>query len=397
MRKAIYVHPWDIFLEGVDKVLERVENANFNTINIATSYHSGRFILPHSPLQRVISVEEGVVYFDVDENYFKDSRLKPEKSRQFKNRDVLKELNAANRSNHLDISSWTVFLHNRRLVSQNLDLAVIDPFGYPDSNYLCPNQTETKNYVKGMLKNLSEAYGIGSIQMESIFYPGGLVHGNHHEVFGVDVNATLNFLFSLCYCKKCTLISRQKGYDLGKYLPKIRTYIDNQFSQVQISRELSDGITGEDVERELSKAGLSDLIPLKNEMCKDIAYDLYAAINENSTDPKLEIIKDGKKPYDGLSLKDIPEAISGVNILLYYDDPKIIHDKFSEVLSHAKKDTCIYPSVRTTFPMVKQSGQAEAMLDALIELEPKGVNIYNYGWTPLKIIEEIGRGLEKWS
>lgn len=397
MKKAIYVHPWDIFLEGVDKVLERIKNSNFNTINIASSYHSGRFILPHSPAQRVISVEEGVVYFDADESYFKNSRLKPAKSQQFKNRDVLKELNAANESTHLEISSWTVFLHNRRLVSHNLDLAVIDPFGYPDSNYLCPNQAETKNYVIGMLKNLSEGYGVRNIQMESIFYPGGLTHGNHHEVFGIEVNATLDFLFSLCYCKKCTRISKEKGYDLEKYLPKIRTYIDNQFSQILMSTELSDGIVGEDVEGELRKVGLSDLIPLKNEMCKDIANDLYTVIKENSSGPKLEIIKDGKKPYDGLNLRDIPEAISDVNILLYYDDPKILHDKFSEVLNNAKNGINIYPCIRTTFPMVRQRGQAQAMLDAIRNIGPKGINIYNYGWMPLKLLEEISAGLEKWS
>ena len=67
----MYVHPWDVADEGPDSVLERITSTGIRVVNLATSYHSGRYLLQHNPKRRkVYFAEEGVVYFKPDPAYF---------------------------------------------------------------------------------------------------------------------------------------------------------------------------------------------------------------------------------------------------------------------------------------------------------------------------------------
>src|ERR1022692_2646251 len=57
---SMYVHPWDVADEGADSVLERITSTGITTVNLATSYHSGRYLLQHNPKKKVYFAEEGV-------------------------------------------------------------------------------------------------------------------------------------------------------------------------------------------------------------------------------------------------------------------------------------------------------------------------------------------------
>ncbi|HYB04321.1 MAG TPA: hypothetical protein VED17_07660 [Nitrososphaerales archaeon] len=57
-----FVHPWDVVHEGADNLLETVSGLEVNRINLATSYHAGRYILPRNPKKRIFQAGEEVVY-----------------------------------------------------------------------------------------------------------------------------------------------------------------------------------------------------------------------------------------------------------------------------------------------------------------------------------------------
>ncbi|MEM2294309.1 MAG: hypothetical protein QXX41_13640, partial [Nitrososphaerota archaeon] len=56
---AMYLHPWDLIDEGPEAVLSTMHEMGLTHINLATSYHCGRYILPHNPNKLIYFAEEG--------------------------------------------------------------------------------------------------------------------------------------------------------------------------------------------------------------------------------------------------------------------------------------------------------------------------------------------------
>lgn len=378
MRKGIYVHPWDIFDEGEYNVLCQLQDIGLNTINIASSYHQGRFLLPHNPIRKIINAEEGVVYFDFNQDYFKNTCLKPEKSKSFKNKDVLKILVEANQSFNLDLTSWTVFFHNGRLATKHRNLAVKDPFGTVDPNNLCPNSGDARNYASGLIRNISENYGIRHIQMESVFYPRGLYHGSHHEIFGVNTNPTVDFLFSLCYCKRCLQTAAEKKIKMSESIPKIKKYINNSFSD---ESNIKYSNSKKEIIEELQKLNMEFLIEFKKDTYLDIITQISESIEENSSKAIIEIISNSEIDYEGISYGELPDAIKGIDLLEYYSNSEQIIEKFKEVSHLLNRRIKLFPSVRINYPLVKNQLQLTDVINTVNNLSKDGFNLYNYGWT----------------
>ena len=64
MRSGMYFHPWDVVDEGARNVFSFISRTRMEFINLAVSYHSGRFFLPHNPTKKC--VECGAVIADSD-------------------------------------------------------------------------------------------------------------------------------------------------------------------------------------------------------------------------------------------------------------------------------------------------------------------------------------------
>ena len=152
------MHPWDVMHEGAAQVLETISDLGVSRINLATSYHAGRYILPRDPKQRVFHAEEGVVYFKPDMGYFAKSVLKPIRSSRFADVDVVEVVTRESKNYNLGVNSWTVTLHNSNFARSHPELAVVDAFGDIDQNFICPSHEETIEYVKGLVQNLAEQY-----------------------------------------------------------------------------------------------------------------------------------------------------------------------------------------------------------------------------------------------
>ena len=396
MRKAIYVHPWDIFEEGASHVLETMKNMNLNSMNIATVYHAGRFLLPHNILRKVVSAEEGVAYFNYDQEYFNKTNLKPVRNKKYKDRDVLKEIQEANESYGIELTSWTVLFHNEALSTSHPEVAVVDPFGFPDINNICPNSSDSRNYASGIIQNMIDSYGIKTFQLESMFFPGGLIHGNHHEVFGVNVTETMDFLFSICYCKVCLSMAKQKGYNLEGAIPVIRSYIKESVTDFSKVNQLKLQSKEDIIRSELKKIDVEYLIDLKDEMCKEVVESIIDSISVSASRVDIEVISNVQRPFESFHMNKIPEGIKAIDLLVYFNDPMVLRKKLRESLEMLRGDVDLYPSIRINYPVIQNEVQLYEILNTLKEFKLKGFNLYNYGWTPMEILNKTGRYISNW-
>src|SRR5262245_9307065 len=69
---SIFAFPSDLYGEGIDAVLDNVQNrAGLGGIALATVYHAGRDLFPHNPERRVRFLENGVCYFRPDHDRYR--------------------------------------------------------------------------------------------------------------------------------------------------------------------------------------------------------------------------------------------------------------------------------------------------------------------------------------
>lgn len=391
-RWSMYVHPWDVIEEGSDHVLKQLQSMGISTINIATSYHTGRYILPHNPKRRIYLAEDGVIYFNKNEEFFKNCRIKPRKSQRFNTQDVLKDLSDKVDKYDIEISSWTVFLHNRAFVQEYPDLAMMGPFGNRDENYLCPNRTETRKYISALSKNIIDSYGVDTIQLESPSYPTGLIHGNHHETFGVRVDPIVSFLFSMCYCDYCKEKALEYDINIEAKLPMIMEIIDRGFNS---ETDLTSNLPPEEfVKGKLEKYGLEKLLDFRELTTDEIFSYVTKEVREINPNAKVEAIANSETYVnEGISLRHPPEGVSGIDLISYYPDLKTILSKVEYALEAINGKTRLFPCIRFTYPMIQQSRQIEWIVESLNQLDISGINFYNYGWATQSRLEELSRAL----
>lgn len=380
---SMYVHPWDVFDEGAREILEYLSSSNIRTINIAVSYHAGRFILPHNPVRRVFEADEGVIYFNPESRFYENSDLKPTKNELYGKRDVLSELQEAAADHGVSISAWTVVLHNRRLAERHAKLAVVDPYGQRNMNYLCPNRPESRIYATSLGEDILNRTGVDSIQLEAASYPNGLPHGDHHEVFGVPIDGISSYLYSMCYCHYCIEKSDGFGIDLSKLAHAARSEIDKRIGLLKQDKET-------DLEEALKEIGLSEIMELKRKNTEEHINELSGKLKSSSHGKKVEIVSGGDTyQNEGYDLSHIPKGIDAINLTVYDPDPSIIAEKAKKALSSIGGIKPFKPAVRINNPMITQKGQIRRTVGMLNGLEIAGINFYNYGWTSKLLLDEV--------
>src|SRR2546427_1094394 len=213
---AMYLHPWDLVDEGPESVLERMAHSGINAVNIAASYHSGRYLLPHNPKRRIYYAEEGVVYFAPDLKQYRDSRFKPQRSGTFSGVDVLRLISEHSKRYGMRTNAWTVLLHNSLLGSRHPEATITNLQGDREVNSLCPNNPDAQEYVRALVGDLASNHELDSISLESASFPWGAYHGDHHEMIGVPLEPILNELLASCFCVHCSGQAKNWGINLLK-------------------------------------------------------------------------------------------------------------------------------------------------------------------------------------
>jgi hypothetical protein len=399
----MYVHPWDLVDEGAERVLHKLTDLGINVINIATTYHSGRYLLPHNPKRRIYYAEEGVVYFSPNMHFYRGTRLKPHKSEIFKDADVLRLLSEPSSRYGVEINGWTVALHNSLLGRTHPDAVITNLYGDKEFNHLCPNHPDARKYLMSLLTDLASSYDLHSITLESGSFPWGIQHGDHHEMFGVLMEPVLNELLSSCFCNYCVVRAKEWGIDLRKVRETGKKMVDTSLN-FPVSESVSED------ERLRSYHSLSvgvpqvlDLIRFKMLTTQEVVEDAKESIKRANPRVELHVMVQGvfsrevgvtSKSSEGVSLSEVAKVADAINLITFVQEPQTVlyHVRWSKF---EVGRTRLIASIRPNYPMAYTPANLLAQIENVFTAGADGIGFHSYGMTPLSQFTWIREGLKR--
>lgn len=402
---GIFLHPWDILDEGSEQVFSRIKEAGIKHVNLATSYHSGRYILPHNPKRKTYFAEEGVVYFRPDPSFYEDTPIKPKMSSQFPDVDVVALATEEARKYGIGVNSWTVTLHNSRLGRAHPEAAVVNPYGDTDYNFLCPNNPDSRKFLIGLVRNLAEKYKLEAIQLESAGYIWGLEHGDHHEMLGTQIEPFTSDLMGICFCKNCAAKMEQEKLHPDSLRRLVRSVVDLSFDtptnvlhKIPIEETLRNSyVLSTDVEE------LHELLRFKRATVNSLLEEVRDALKSSNPKTKLHVIGAGGftgggsgvmgRGSEGINLHDLSKIVDGIDLIDYVSDPEMVYYHVQWVKFEV--GSCpIYVALRPSFPTLYTKESIEGEVVAAMQAGASGVEFYNYGWTSLRNLGWVKQSLE---
>lgn len=246
MNASMWCYPWDLLDCGLDNALDDMKAHGCNGISMITSYHAGRFLCIRSPKRKIYFPEDGVVYYPCDKKRFEHLRIQPLEARFSREHPSFwPDLFAAADKRGMQISGWTVCLHNTRIGMAYPDTCVHNAFGDVVYYNQCPSNPDTRAYICALLYDLCTHLPLHALELESMNFMGH-AHEFHHEKDGIGLNAIQDFLLSLCFCKHCREQARKQGIDVERAQKAVQDMLlalnEHQFTAEDVARFQREGL-----------------------------------------------------------------------------------------------------------------------------------------------------------
>ena len=233
-------YPWDILDDGVDSLLDGIiEHIGANGVFTPASYYmeeAAAFwwggVMPHNKRIHRYFPEDGRCYFMPSEKYYKDTKIKPERTidPMLEGFDNLRVLEDATHKRGMKLDAWVPLFKNPHLARQHADCNPVDIFGGHQRHGLCPNNPHVQGYYRGIVENILREYnidGIGSDKFGIEYWAGGpqgegwygSVTDGHQ--WGADIDPIFLVLNAPCFCEHCGKQAREWGYDWDKIKERV--------------------------------------------------------------------------------------------------------------------------------------------------------------------------------
>lgn len=229
---AIWTYPWTLLSEGVDDACERIQAIGFDSINLASHYHSVRSMQPRLP-EAMFRDYPGGCWFDPDPDTFAETPIDPPVNRLDQSADPVADVIDAAADHGLDVAAWTVLTHNSRLGETNPEYQIRTAFGDGHANMLCPSYPGVRDYFAAVVRSVVDR-GADEIQIERLGYQS-VFHG-HGPTFGHDkrmvlTSGTEKALASQCFCDGCAAAASDHPVDLEAAKERVRELLTRSFER----------------------------------------------------------------------------------------------------------------------------------------------------------------------
>jgi hypothetical protein len=386
MRRSIWAYPWDIQDQGLEALsVELRDRAGLNTVSLATSYHAGRFLQPRSPRQKAYFPEDGTVYFRPDEALWADKTIRPLMAQNVVERgDMLEALTRRRAETGLDVSCWTVCLHNTRLGMLNPDHVTRNAFGNANFYNLCPSSPAARDYVVTLVRDITTHYRPDMVELESPNFMG-FAHEYHHEKDGVGLNAEDDFLLSLCFCAHCESRATRAGIPIGEARLAVSRLIAELCERAVPKKQFPEfPVAG--IEAFRAHPDLHAFLAWRTEPVTSLIGDIKAAADP-STRIVLIDLKDGW--LGGVDLSAAARLCDGAILCCYDMQPDAIAEVIRTGRAAVGIDKFLGLGLRVFYPEVDGPDILAARARAAIDAGADGVNFYNYGLIPAPRLDWI--------
>lgn len=371
MNAGLFTYAWDLEAEGYDVAVGRIAEAGFTSINLATSYHAGKFLLPRNPHRRVYFAEDGALFFRPDPSRY--GRIQPRvHSLAQQDDDPVTKLLAAIRPYNLAYTAWTVCLHNSWLGERYPDTTMHTAFGDPLIHSLSPAHPDVRAYMVAMVTDLVSRYEAAAIQLESPGYMGFL-HGYHHEIIGADLDAVQQQLLAISFNPVELAGAREAGIDAERLRSWVAGLLDACWNQ---GVPLMDG--------DSPASGVQDLFD-------DAEFMAYRTWQADQVVSLSQEIRDAVKAanfqaqifhFAALDGSDADERLiaTGDGILTGYASSD--EDATRRAKRAAACGKRVHGQIRAIAPDTTDPAMIASRMEAWRASGVDGVDIYNYGLMP---------------
>ena len=235
MQTGLFLYPWNFAEEGCQQLVEYASGLGIGRLYVASSYHAGFFLHPHSQAGKVRLLEDGVVYFRPDDDAWSASRIRPIVSQLCESSNLFGEIAEAAAVAHIELSAWTVCLHNTRLGLEYPNCTVHNVYGDSYPHALTPGHPDARAYVVGLVNDLTKNYPLHSVLLEAPNYRGRAhggtwVSGHHHERNGVYLRELEEALLSISFNPADVSGAETSGVVVGAVRDAVRAHLDRYFS-----------------------------------------------------------------------------------------------------------------------------------------------------------------------
>jgi hypothetical protein len=379
MLHGMFVYPWDLQDEGTAEVAARLSGVGLNWVSLATAYHAGKFLRPHSPRGRVHFPEDGTVYFRPDPARY--GRLQPKAAQMVQEHEALAEL--ARHAPDLQVTAWTVGQHNSRLGAAHPDLACQTPFGDVLINALCPSQPEVRRYLTALCLDTAAQPGVREVAIET---PGFQTyrHGHHHEFELIELPAAAETILGTCFCLACLSRARKAGLDAEGLAARARRDLD---------AFLADGSAPlPDPQHDADWAAWQDL---RAETVTSLVAEIRDALPRETG---LSIIPSVQTPNslcwrEGSDLAALARAADRLDVTAYQRGAEAIAADISEVRDAVGDEAKLGFILRPTWPHVSGPDELATCVAASRAAGADRISFYNYGHMRLQSLDWIARAL----
>ncbi len=385
MKAGLYTYAWDLEDEGYDRALGRIAEAGFTNVNLATSYHAGKFLLPHNPRRRLYIAEDGAIFFQPD--LAKYGTITPRlHSLVVNGQNPVAKLTDMGPRYGLSYVAWTVVLHNSWIGEQHPDVTAQTAFGDSLFHSLSPAHPAVREYILALVGDLVSRYDVSAIELESPGYMG-FHHDHHHLMYGIEIDPVQAELLGVSFNPAEVAGATASGIDVAGLRDRITVALDRCWNLGE--QVLVNGQPSAAAEAILGDPELAAYRAWQHEQMVSLSAALRDVIKQHS--PQTEIrhfaaMAAGEQGGVDTALMETGDAI----LTGYAATPEAVPGRMAPL---ADLDLPTWGMIRAIQPEVTDPAQIAPLVEAWREQGLAGIDVYNYGLMPERTFRALGDAL----
>jgi len=375
MQKTLFAYAWDVLEEGPENAFAQMRDLGANTVALAASYHAGKFLRPRAPKRRVYFPEDGTVYFQPDLSRY--DLLQPQPNSLVGELDLFQSWETFGPG--LNLTAWTVGLHNTRLGQAHPQFCTQNAFGDPYFYSLCPAFPEARDYLITLCCDIARHEAVSTIALET---PGWLpyAHGYHHEFALVPLNAWAEHLLALCFSEATCAEGRKDGINMAALQGWIRSRLERFLAEpLAPGGHLAQPWLAADL---LAEPDLVAYHHMRGRVVTNLIREIRDVLPQRV---QLRVILTVQRPtagcwIEGHDLAGLAQVADGLDSCAYQPGPAEILEDSWDVRNRVGDAANLSFVLRPSPPDLASQADVLAAVQSLRSLNPSGVAFYNYGF-----------------
>ncbi len=391
MHYSLWTYPWDLLDIGIEEAMAEIAATGLTGVSLTTSYHAGRFLQPRSPKRKVYFPEDGTLYFPFREANYRSLRIRPAAASLIRETpDFWDRAFEAAEKHGLDISGWTVCLHNTKLGMEYPDTTVKNAYGDAYYYNLCPSNEDVRLYMTTMLADLAR-YPFRALELESLNFMG-FPHEFHHEKDGVGLTVKDEFLLSLCFCDSCKKRASRDGLDIAGAQRIVRGWLD-ELCERELPISDDERFMREGIGYFEDYPDVADYLRWRVTVVTSLAGDLKAVVPERTRLYFLSLLTPDSSWLFGVDFEAIAKVNDGIVVCCYDTGAEPVGTQMALSRRHAH-GTELFTGLRVFYPEVRGKQELIDKVTAARRAGTDGYVFYNYGLIPRKRMDWIREAID---